>query len=305
MSAPLVFPGLDPVAFHIGPLMVRWYALAYITAFVIALPIARRLCAAPPKVAGPRTVDDFLFYAVLGVLLGGRLGYVFFYKPVFFLHHPLAILETWKGGMSFHGGAIGVILALALFCWRRKIPFLAFSDRIVVVVPIGLALGRCANFVNGELWGRPAAADWPGAMIFPQAGPMPRFPSELYEAATEGVLLLAILLGAAGFRAVRARPGLLSGLFLFGYACMRAFCELFREPDANIGFLPGGVTMGQVLCLPMALAGIALMAFALCKPPVTQAAIGAEALAEERSTEDELAEEARAEKERLKTGETP
>ncbi|QDH16010.1 prolipoprotein diacylglyceryl transferase [Oecophyllibacter saccharovorans] len=263
-----MFPAIDPVAFHLGPFSVRWYALAYITAFIIALPIARRLCALRPIVAGPRTVDDFLFYAVLGVLLGGRLGYVLFYRPLFYLSHPLAILETWKGGMSFHGGALGVILALAFYCYRRKLSFLGFSDRITVVIPIGLALGRCANFINGELWGRPAPAGWPGAMIFPAAGPMPRFPSELYEAATEGVLLLGGLLVAASFQAVRARPGLLSGLFLTGYACARAFCELFREPDANIGYLAGGVTMGQVLCLPMALAGAALVVHALMRPPV-------------------------------------
>lgn len=279
MSAPLLFPAIDPVAFHLGPLSVRWYALAYITAFVVALPLARRLCMQRPIVAGPRTVDDFLFYAVLGVLLGGRLGYVLFYRPDFYLTHPLAILETWKGGMSFHGGALGVIIALLLFCRWRKLSFLGFSDRITAVIPIGLALGRCANFINGELWGRVAPAGWPGAMIFPYAGPEPRFPSELYEAATEGVLLLIIMLGAASFQAVRARPGLLSGLFLFGYACMRAFCELFREPDANLGYLAGGLTMGQILCLPMALAGVTLMGYALLRPPVTEKfmSLGAEA----------------------------
>ncbi len=266
MTHTLVFPGLDPVAFQIGPLAVRWYALAYILAFIIALPLARRLVQLGPKVASKLAVDDFLAYAVLGVLLGGRLGYVLFYRPLFFLAHPLEIFATWKGGMSFHGGAAGVIIALALFTWRRKLNFLAFSDRIVVVVPIGLALGRCANFINGELWGRPVESAVPWAMIFPAVGPEPRHPSELYEALTEGVLLLIVLLLAVSRPALRARAGFLSGLFLFGYACARAFCELFRQPDDNIGFLAGGITMGQILCLPMALAGIGLMIYAFRRP---------------------------------------
>lgn len=266
MTHPLVFPGLNPIAFQLGPLVVRWYALAYIMAFVIALPLARRLVQLGPKVASKLAVDDFLVYAVLGVLLGGRLGYVLFYRPLFFLAHPLEIVATWKGGMSFHGGAAGVIIALALFTWRRGLNFLAFSDRIVVVVPIGLALGRCANFINGELWGRPVASAVPWAMIFPAVGPEPRHPSELYEALTEGVLLLIVLLLAVSRPALRARAGFLSGLFLFGYACARAFCELFRQPDDNIGFLAGGVTMGQILCLPMALAGIGLMVYAFRRP---------------------------------------
>ncbi|WP_249085902.1 prolipoprotein diacylglyceryl transferase [Parasaccharibacter sp. TMW2.1890] len=266
MTHPLIFPGLDPVAFQIGPLVVRWYALAYILAFIIALPLARRLVQLGPKVATKVAVDDFLAYAVLGVLLGGRLGYVLFYRPLFFLSHPLEIFATWKGGMSFHGGAAGVIIALALFTWRRGLNFLAFSDRIVVVVPIGLALGRCANFINGELWGRPVASAVPWAMIFPAVGPEPRHPSELYEALTEGVLLLVVMLLAVSRPALRARAGFLSGLFLFGYACARAFCELFRQPDDNIGFLAGGITMGQLLCLPMALAGIGLMAHAFSRP---------------------------------------
>nr|WP_182041431.1 prolipoprotein diacylglyceryl transferase [Bombella mellum] len=266
MTHPLVFPGMDPIAFHLGPLVVRWYALAYIVAFIIALPLARRLVRLGPKVASRVAVDDFLVYAVLGVLLGGRLGYVLFYRPLFFLSHPLEILATWKGGMSFHGGAAGVIIALALFTWRRGLNFLAFADRIVVVVPIGLALGRCANFINGELWGRPVASAVPWAMIFPAVGPEPRHPSELYEALTEGVLLLVVMLLAVSRPALRARAGFLSGLFLLGYACARAFCELFRQPDDNIGFLAGGITMGQLLCLPMALAGIGLMVHAFSRP---------------------------------------
>ncbi|MCT6855824.1 MAG: prolipoprotein diacylglyceryl transferase [Bombella apis] len=266
MTQPLIFPGLDPVAFHLGPLVVRWYALAYITAFLIALPIARKLVQLGPKVATRLAVDDFLVYAVLGVLVGGRLGYVLFYRPLFFLAHPLQIFATWRGGMSFHGGAAGVIIALAWFTWRRRLNFLAFADRIVVVVPIGLGLGRCANFINGELWGRLVVHAVPWAMIFPAVGPEPRHPSELYEALTEGLLLFIIMLMAVGRPVLRARAGFLSGLFLFGYAFARAFCELFRQPDDNIGFLAGGTTMGQLLCVPMAIAGIALMVYAFRRP---------------------------------------
>ncbi|WP_201740044.1 prolipoprotein diacylglyceryl transferase [Aristophania vespae] len=270
MSDPLIFPNFDPVAFHIGPLLVRWYALAYIAAFILALPLAKRLCQKTPKVATPLLVDDFLFYAVLGVLLGGRLGYVLFYRPLHYASHPLEILQTWKGGMSFHGGAIGVILAMAFFCWRKKLSFLGFADRIVPVVPIGLALGRCANFINGELWGRTTTAHLPWVMVFPNAGPIPRHPSELYEALTEGVLLFIIMLLAAKNQKVRSHAGFLSGLFLLGYGTARAFCEFFREPDANIGFLPGGITMGQVLCLPMILIGLILMIVALKRAPFTE-----------------------------------
>lgn len=260
MSIVSHFPDINPVAFSIGPLVVRWYALAYIAAFVFALPIARRLMVMAPKAAEREAVDDFLLYAVLGVMLGGRLGYVLFYNPLFFLENPLEIVQTWKGGMSFHGGALGVIIALALFCWRRKLSFLSFSDRIVPVIPIGLALGRCANFINGELWGRIAGPHAVWAIVYPAVGPEPRHPSELYEAFVEGVLLLGVMLFAASCPTLRQRPGFLSGLFLLGYACARAFCEMFRQPDANIGFLFGGLTMGQILCLPMAAFGIFLMA---------------------------------------------
>lgn len=275
MSHPLIFPDFDPVAFHVGPLAVRWYALAYMVSFIIALPIARRLNRLAPEVATKEQVDDFLFYAILGVLLGGRLGYVLFYRPMDYLSHPLEIFKTWDGGMSFHGGALGVILALAYFSWKNRLNFLAFADRIVPVVPIGLGLGRCANFVNGELWGRPASPDLPWAMIFPMGGPIPRHPSELYEALTEGVFLLCVMLFAASRPAARERFGFLSGLFLFGYACARSFCEFFRQPDANIGFLSGGTTMGQLLCIPMALVGIGLMVYAMRRPAQLSAQVSA------------------------------
>ncbi|QDH17995.1 prolipoprotein diacylglyceryl transferase [Swingsia samuiensis] len=265
-----MFPDISPVAFHIGPFAIRWYALAYMVSFIIALPIAKRLCRLAPAVATTEQVDDFLFYAILGVLLGGRLGYVLFYRPMDYLAHPIDIFKTWEGGMSFHGGALGVILALAFFSWKNRINFLSFSDRIVPVVPIGLGLGRCANFINGELWGRPASPDLPWAMVFPTGGPVPRHPSQLYEALTEGLLLFCVMMIASSRIKIREHAGFLSGLFLFGYALARSFCEFFRQPDANIGFLAGGVTMGQILCIPMALAGMGLMFYALKSSPIQE-----------------------------------
>ncbi|UYH51345.1 prolipoprotein diacylglyceryl transferase [Candidatus Kirkpatrickella diaphorinae] len=259
----LHFPHIDPVALHLGPLSVHWYALAYIFSIYIGWKIATHLAALPPQSATREQMDDFVFWAMIGVVLGGRLGYVLFYQPGYYLTHPAAILQVWNGGMSFHGGALGVILTLAIFSWRNGLNFLAFSDRIVPVVPIGLGLGRCANFINGELWGRPAAHHLPWAMIFPDAGPLPRHPSELYEALTEGVVLLTVMFWAVRSPWVRARFGFLSGLFLLGYAVTRSSCEIFREPDAFIGYLPFGVTMGQVLSIPMAVAGIGLIIYAM------------------------------------------
>lgn len=268
MTTPLVFPQFDPVAFHIGPLAIRWYALAYITAFIVALPLAKRIANLSPKFVKENTIDDFLFYAVLGVLFGGRLGYVLFYRPEFFLAHPLEIFATWKGGMSFHGGALGVMCAMLFFTWKRQIPFLPFADRIAVVVPIGLALGRCANFINGELWGRVAGANVPWAMIFPYPDSLPRHPSELYEAFMEGVLLFLVMFFSSRSSWIRHHGGFLTGLFLLGYGVFRGFCEFFREPDMNIGFLSGGITMGQLLCFPMIIAGIGLMIYAVRHPIV-------------------------------------
>jgi phosphatidylglycerol---prolipoprotein diacylglyceryl transferase len=263
----LMFPQFDPVMVHIGPLMIRWYAMAYITALLVGWRLVRHLVTLAPRTATSEQVDDFLTWATLGVVLGGRLGYILFYQPALYLERPLAALEVWHGGMSFHGGALGVIVALALFTWRNKLSFLGFSDRVTVVVPMGLGLGRIANFVNGELWGRPAPVSLPWAMVFPQAGPEPRHPSELYEALLEGVVLFTVMWLVARRAAIRERPGFLSGLFLFGYAVARSICECFREPDAFIGFLPFGTTMGQILCIPMAIAGAALMAQAMMQPP--------------------------------------
>jgi phosphatidylglycerol:prolipoprotein diacylglycerol transferase len=252
----LLFPQFDPVLIRIGPLAIRWYALAYIASLVLGWRIVRRLVLRTPAVATAIEVDDFLSWATLGVVLGGRLGYVLFYQPLHFLAEPLQIFVVWQGGMSFHGGMLGVAVAIVWFCRRQGIPILGFADRIAVVAPLGLGLGRIANFVNGELWGRPAP-DWlPWAMIFPTGGPVARHPSQLYQALLEGFLLFLVMLLLARRETLRARFGCLTGAFLAGYAVARITGEFFREPDAFLGFLFGGITMGQLLSVPMLLAGL-------------------------------------------------
>lgn len=258
----LLFPQFDPVLLSVGPLTVRWYALAYIVGLLVGMAIVRRLVQRRPAVALPDQVSDFLTWATLGVVLGGRLGYVLFYQPSRFLAHPLDILAVWGGGMSFHGGMLGVAVAIVAFCRRNRINILGFADRIAVAAPVGLFLGRCANFVNGELWGR-EAPDWlPWAMIFPgaDAGFVPRHPSQLYQAGLEGVVLFTVLWLLARAPGLRARYGFLSGAFLAGYGVARIVGEFFRQPDAFLGFLYAGATMGQLLSLPMVLAGAILMA---------------------------------------------
>jgi phosphatidylglycerol:prolipoprotein diacylglycerol transferase len=264
----LLFPQFDPVLVQLGPLSIRWYALAYITGLVVGWRIVRRLVQRPPAVATPLQVDDFLTWATLGVVLGGRLGYVLFYQPGVYLAHPGMILAVWEGGMSFHGGMLGVAVAIAAFCWRSGIPLLGFADRISAVAPIGLGLGRIANFINGELWGRPAPTWLPWAMKFPRAPdcpvfPMmcvPRHPSQIYEALLEGLLLFIVVFVFSRRPGVLGRFGLLTGIFLCSYAVVRIIGEMFREPDAFLGFLPFGTTMGQVLSVPMFLAGVWLIA---------------------------------------------
>ncbi len=258
----LVFPDFSPVLVQLGPLVIRWYALAYIVALVIGWRAMRRIAARAPVVATPLQVDDFLTWATLGVVLGGRLGYVLFYQPHLYLAHPAAILQLWHGGMSFHGGMLGVVVALIVYTHRQLLSLLGFADRLAVVVPIGLGLGRCANFVNGELWGRPAPPWLPWAMIFPRVDDVPRHPSELYEALLEGVLLLGVMLLLAARQRVRERAGLLTGCFLLGYSALRAFAEHFRQPDSFLNYLAFGTTMGQLLCIPMGLAGIGLILYA-------------------------------------------
>jgi phosphatidylglycerol:prolipoprotein diacylglycerol transferase len=265
----LLFPAFNPVALQLGPLAIRWYALAYIAGLVLGWRLLRRLVVLPPAVATPLQCDDFLTWATLGVVLGGRLGYVLFYQPSHYLHDLPGVFALWQGGMSFHGGSLGMTLAIIWFTRRQHIPLLGFADRIAVCVPIGLGLGRVANFIKPELWGRPAP-DWlPWAMIFPPpltGDTLPRHPSQLYEALLEGVVLFAILTTLAQLAALRARPGFLCGAFLTGYGIARVIAEMFREPDAFLGFLWGGATMGQVLSIPMVLAGAWLMLRARPRP---------------------------------------
>ena len=270
----LPFPAIDPVAVAIGPLAIKWYALAYIVGLVGGWFYAKRLAASPSLWGAVRRpsaadIDDLIVWVALGVVLGGRVGYVLFYNLSAYLANPSEILAIWRGGMSFHGGFLGAVLALVLFARARGLNPYAMLDLAAVVVPIGLFFGRIANFVNGELWGRPAP-DFPYAVVFPNGGPVPRHPSQLYEAATEGAILFVVMAFAArrvGFR----RPGLLGGLFVLGYAIARTACEVFREPDPQLGFLfgsevsvlGGGITMGMLLCLPMALVGLVFIVRAL------------------------------------------
>ncbi len=256
----LLFPEFNPVAVHIGPFSIRWYALAYITGLVLGWRLLRRAVQWTPVVATSVQADDFLTWATLGVVLGGRLGYVLFYQPSLYFAYPLRIVQVWQGGMSFHGGVLGVTIALIWFCWKNNIRLLFFADRVAVCVPIGLGLGRIANFINGELWGRPAPAWLPWAMIFPTGGPIPRHPSEVYEAVLEGLVLFAAMYALGQRERLRERAGWLTGAFLIGYGIARITGEFFREPDAFLGFLPFGATMGQALCIPMLIAGMWLIA---------------------------------------------
>lgn len=253
-----LFP--DPtVLIQLGPLMIRYYALAYIFGLVLGWRLLRILVRREPAVATLQQADDFLTWATLGVVLGGRLGYVLFYQPGVFLAEPWKIFAVWQGGMAFHGGMLGVAIATAWFCRREGISLLGFADRIAPVAPIGLGFGRIANFINGELWGRPAP-DWlPWGMVFPGGGPVLRHPSQIYQALLEGLCLFVLLMVLSRRQAILARAGLITGVFLIGYAVARIIGEFFREPDAFLGFLFAGATMGQLLSLPMLAAGLWLV----------------------------------------------
>ncbi len=268
----LPFPAINPVVFSIGPLAVRWYALAYIVGIIAGWFYARAVIASSRLWGGPAPLtvidfDDFVIWITLGIILGGRAGYVLFYNLPHFIAHPIEIFELWNGGMSFHGGVIGCIVATVLFALRRNVPILSLGDVTTAVAPIGLFLGRIANFINGELWGRPTNVPW--AMVFPHGGPIPRHPSQLYEAALEGLVLLVVLAMLVRLGALK-RPGLVTGAFFLGYGLARIACEFFREPDAQLGFLWGGLTMGMLLCIPLILAGIGVLAFALTRQPIAK-----------------------------------
>lgn len=256
----LAFPAIDPVLLQLGPFAIRWYALAYIVGIVLGWRILRRIVRRPGWSLQPDAIDDLLFHVTLGIILGGRLGYVLFYQPGHFLANPLEILAVWQGGMSFHGGFLGVLVTSALFARSHGLSFLEIVDALAIVTPIGLFFGRVANFINGELWGRPTNVPW--GVVFPHAGPMPRHPSQLYEAALEGLVLLVVMLWFAAKPYRAETRGQLGGIFLIGYAVARITAEFFREPDAQLGFLAGGITMGQLLSLPMLAVGIAAVVHA-------------------------------------------
>ncbi|HEY0218544.1 MAG TPA: prolipoprotein diacylglyceryl transferase [Afipia sp.] len=275
MPLAIAFPILDPIAIAIGPIVIRWYALAYIGGIVLGWIYARRIIRSDSLWGGkaPMTTldfDDFILWVTLGIILGGRTGYVLFYNFSYFAQHPLAILELWKGGMSFHGGFLGCVAAVLLFGRSRNIPVLSLGDVTCAVGPIGLLLGRIANFINSELWGRPADSSVPWAMVFPNGGPLPRHPSQLYEAGLEGIVLFVILALMIRAGALK-RPGLVIGAFATCYGLARIVGEFFREPDPQLGFLWGGLTMGMLLSVPMVIAGIAFMAAALRRGPQTAA----------------------------------
>jgi phosphatidylglycerol:prolipoprotein diacylglycerol transferase len=254
----LVHPQFDPVALSLGPIAIRWYGLMYLMAFGLFFFLGRyRAKRDPWRGVSYALIDDLLFFGVLGVVLGGRLGYVLFYKPGYYAAHPLEIFAVWQGGMSFHGGFLGVLAAMWWIARKHGIRWLALTDFIAPLIPCGLAAGRMGNFINGELWGRPADVPW--AMIFAQGGPVPRHPSQLYQFALEGLLLFAIL----WLYSARRRPaGAVSGAFLLGYGVFRFATEYFREPDNFLGLLALDLSMGQWLSLPMIAVGAGLLAWA-------------------------------------------
>lgn len=254
----LVHPQFDPVALALGPVKIHWYGLTYLAAFGLFLFLALRRIRLPHFAAAGwtrRDIEDLLFYGVVGVVLGGRIGYALFYKPGDYLANPLEIFMVWRGGMAFHGGLIGVMLAMALFARTRGRTFLEVMDVVAPCVPTGLAAGRVGNFINGELWGRAADASLPWAMAFPQSGSlMPRHPSQIYQFLLEGLLLFALL----WWYGRKSRPtGQVAFAFLFGYGVLRFVAEYFREPDPFLGILALGMSMGQWLCVPMIVIGAA------------------------------------------------
>ena len=269
--AAIPFPAFDPVIVQLGPFALRWYALAYIAGILLGWWYGRAIIRSERAWGGPAPLkladfDDFILWITLGIILGGRIGYVLFYNPAFFAANPAEIPQLWKGGMSFHGGFLGCVFAVMLFARARGIPMLSLGDITCAVGTIGVFLGRIANFINAELWGRPTDAPW--GVIFPGAGGVPRHPSQLYEAFLEGIvvfIVLALLIRGGALK----RPGLIIGAFALTYGLARSTAEFFREPDAQLGFLWGGLTMGMLLCIPMMIAGAAFVAHAMRAKPIT------------------------------------
>lgn len=258
--------GLDPVLLQLGPFALRWYSMAYLTGIVLGWLYLIRLTRDEDSPLGRNDADELITWATIGIIAGGRLAYVLFYEPTAYLADPLSIFALWRGGMSFHGGAFGVGLAIFLYCRKRNLTWLRVLDYVAMCAPIGLMLGRIANFINGELWGRPTDLAW--GIIFPDGGPLPRHPSQLYEAALEGPLLFVILWALYRFSSAKQRPGVLTGSFVFGYGVLRFLVEFVREPDQQLlAFAQAtGLHMGQWLCIPMIIGGGALIARGFNRP---------------------------------------
>lgn len=259
----LQFPQIDPVAVHLGPLEIHWYALAYIAGFLLGWRVARYICRLDKDAHRPNSydIDDFMTWAILAILLGGRIGYIVFYNLPLYLDDPLEAFKLWNGGMSFHGALIGVVTVCLLYAGIKKVSLLRLTDLFSVAAPIGFFFGRIANFVNGELFGRPTDVSW--GIVFPRGGPEPRHPSQLYEAALEGLVMFPLLFLLARSERVRNCPGIISAAFLIFYGCARFLVEFVREPDPQLGlFFDGAISMGQILCLPMIGGGLVLIAVA-------------------------------------------
>lgn len=247
------FPDIDPVIFQFGPFSLNFYSLSYMLGVIIGLYYAKYICERFKLPISYIQQEKFLVWAILAILIGGRLGYVLLYDPMKYLQNPISILKTYEGGMSFHGALIALILASYLFCRKHKIPFLVLGDVLAIISPIGICLGRIANFFNGELYGR--VTDVPWGVIFPYAGKLPRHPSQLYESFLEGFVLFCIMFYCVHNRAMLKRPGACAGIFLICYGCFRIIIESFRQPDMQLGFFFSVITMGQILSLPMIMLG--------------------------------------------------
>lgn len=265
----LPFPAIDPILVQLGPLAIRWYALAYIAGLVLGWALIRRILVEDSLWRGavrpsPVSVDDLLVYCAIGVIVGGRLGNVLFYDPAYYFAHPIEIFKIWEGGMAFHGGLIGAFVGILLFSWRYHAPVLTVLDLASLAAPIGIFFGRIANFIKPELWGRPTDVPW--AVVFPGSDGLPRHPSQIYEALLEGLATFVILLITARFGALR-RPGLLAGAFGVLYGLARIFCEFYRDPDPRLEDLGGGLTMGMVLSAPLVIIGLGLIGWSVRKGP--------------------------------------
>ncbi|MFV9875186.1 MAG: prolipoprotein diacylglyceryl transferase [Rickettsiales endosymbiont of Dermacentor nuttalli] len=257
----MTFPSIDPVLISLGPISIRWYSLAYIAGILLGIAYIKRLDS-KTKIFNKTMLDDIIVWIVFGIIIGGRLGYVLFYDFQNYFHHPIEILKVWYGGMSFHGGLIGLILSLLYFCRKNKLSFLEVTDLISCAAPIGIMLGRIANFINGELYGRETDVSW--GIIFPYAGSYPRHPSQIYESILEGFIPLIILYVLANYTKIRDKVGALSGVFLLNYALARMIVEIFREPDVQLGYIFPNVTMGQILSVPIFVCAVVLLFKAFC-----------------------------------------